>query len=88
MQIAPRRRLTPKVLGYLLCDVVGMVLFAMGALWLLRGLPLFSRSFPSTNAEAAAALVGGLLLMIFSITRLLREMIVHAGNDNSGRPPR
>ena len=70
-----RLRLTPKVLAYIACDVLGIVLFSSGSLWLIRGLPLFFRDFPATKAEAFIALGGGLVLMVYAIARLLREML-------------
>ena len=70
-----RLRLTPKVLAYIACDVLGIALFSSGALWLIRGVPLFFRGFPVTKAEAFIALGGGLVLMVYAIARLLREML-------------
>lgn len=69
-----RLRLTPKVLAYIACDVLGIALFSSGALWLIRGVPLFFRGFPATKVEAFIALSGGLVLMVYAIARLLREM--------------
>lgn len=71
---AMRLRLTPKVLAYIACDVLGIALFSSGTLWLIRGVPLFFRGFPVTKAEAFIALSGGLVLMVYAIARLLREM--------------
>ncbi len=75
MPIVPRSRLTWKIFLYGLLDVIGTGLFASGALWLFRGLPLFFRGFPSTTAEALAALLGGLALMVFAVARILRELV-------------
>ena len=78
MQIERRALFSPTILFYVLLDVVGMVLFATGALWLFRGLPLFFRNFPSTTMEAAFALSGGLLLMVVSVAKILREVLARA----------
>ena len=78
MQNAPRSRPSAKILFYALLDIVGMVLFATGALWLFQGLPLFFRNFPSTTAEAVTALAGGLLLMVVSVAKILREVLARA----------
>ena len=83
MRSSIRPRFTPKILLYLLLDLIGMALFSSGALWLFRGLPLFLRDFPSTTAEALIALVGGLLLMVVAIARLLREMIARGAESSS-----
>lgn len=85
-----RPRLTPKALAYIACNLFGMVLFATGALWLMRGLPLFFRDFPSTKAEAFIALVGGLVLMVYAMSRALREMFAASLTDsraNAEEPP-
>lgn len=71
----PRLHLTPKALAYVVCDVFGMALFASGALWLARGLPLFFSGFPATRAEAFIALAGGLTLMVYAMGKVLREML-------------
>lgn len=78
---AQKIRPSAKVLFYALLDIVGMVSFATGALWLFQGLPLFFRNFPSTTAEAVAALVGGLLLMVVSIAKILREVLARAARN-------
>ena len=78
MQKIPRPRPTAKILFYALLDIVGMVLFATGALWLFQGMPLFFRNFPTTTMEAATSLAGGLLLMIVSVAKILREVLAQA----------
>ena len=78
MPNAPRTPISATILFYALLDIVGMVLFATGALWLFRGMPLFFRNFPTTTMEAAFALSGGLLLMVISIAKILREVLARA----------
>ena len=78
MQNAPRPRPTAKILFYALLDIVGMVLFATGALWLFQDTHLFFRTFPSTTMEASTALAGGLLLMVVSVAKILREVLSRA----------
>ena len=75
MQNATRLRPNAKILFYALLDVVGMVSFATGALWLFQGVPLFFRNFPTTKMEAAFCLAGGLLLMVISLAKILREVL-------------
>ena len=70
-----RPRLTLKILGYEVFDMAGMIALATGALWLARGQTLFIAGFPTNLAEALAALVGGLALMIWAAAQILRELI-------------
>ncbi|PLK48684.1 hypothetical protein [Uliginosibacterium sp. TH139] len=73
MQSASRGfRVTPRLLLWLVLDLVGMVLFAGGALYLAAGQVLFLR-LPTTLIEAAVLLVAGGLLMLVAAANLLRE---------------
>jgi hypothetical protein len=60
---------------YAIFDVVGMVLFASGALWFARGQSLFIPDFPGTMVGALAAIIGGLLLMLWAAAQILRELM-------------
>lgn len=81
MQNATRLRPNAKILFYALLDVVGMISFATGALWLFQGVPLFFRNFPTTKMEAAFCLAGGLLLMVISLAKILREVLARAATN-------
>ena len=81
MKIERRTLLSPAILFYLLLDVVGMVLFATGLLWLVRGLPLFFRNFPKSNLEASIALAIGLFMMVSSVAKILREVMARAATN-------
>ena len=70
-----RPQLTLKIVAYALFDVAGMVSLATGALWLARGQTLFIAGFPSSIAEALAAEVGGLALMLWAAAQILRELM-------------
>lgn len=70
-----RPQLTLKILLYALFDVAGMVSLATGALWLARGQSLFIADFPTSIAEALAALIGGLALMLWAAAQILRELM-------------
>jgi len=72
---AGRPRLTLKILGYAVFDMVGMIALATGAVWLARGQSLFIAGFPTTLAEALAAVVGGLALMLWAAAQILRELM-------------
>lgn len=81
-----RPRLTLKILFYASFDVAGMVLFATGALWLAQRQPLFIQGFPESMAEAVAATVAGLLLMLWAAAQILRELLVRpADNAREGK---
>ena len=74
-----------KILLYAIFDVAGMALFATGALWLTQDKALFVSGFPASAAQAWVATVGGLLLMFWAATRILRELISRpADNTEKG----
>lgn len=81
MQTVQRPRLTLKILLYAVLDIAGMVLFATGALWLAQGQSLFISNFPTSTAEAVAATIAGLLLMLWAASRILRELLVRPADD-------
>ena len=81
MQKIQRPQLTFKILFYAVFDVVGMVSFATGAMWLVRQQALFVKGFPTTTLEAVAATLGGLLLMIWAAAQIIREMLTRASDN-------
>jgi len=81
MQKIQRPQLTFKILFYAVFDVVGMVSFATGAMWLVRQQALFVKGFPTTTLEAVAAALGGLLLMIWAAAQIIREMLTRASDN-------
>ena len=78
MQNTKRIKPTANIVFFITLDIVGMVLFASGALWLFQGMPLFFRDFPGNNLQAGMALGGGLLLMVVSVAKILREVLARA----------
>ena len=72
---AGRPRLTLKILGYAVFDMVGMIALATGAVWLARGQSLFIAGFPTSMAQALLALAVGLALMVWAAAQILRELI-------------
>lgn len=77
-----RPRLTLPILAFAAVDIVGMVLFATGAMWFANGQPLFIPGYPTSMVDAAISLGGGLLLMLWAASRILRELLKHpAGKD-------
>ena len=82
---SPRRpRLTLKILLYAIVDVAGMAMFAAGALWLTQGGTPFVDGFPADRAQAITATGGGVILMFWAATQILRELIRRPVNT-SGR---
>ena len=79
-----RAQLTLRILFYAAFDVVGMIVFATGALWLAQGQMLFFKDFPSSLAEAVVAVSSGLLLMIWAASRILREITKRPTSSASG----
>ena len=75
------------ILAFAVVDVAGMVLFATGAMWFANGQPLFVPGFPTGVLTAGASLVGGLLLMFWAASRILRELLRHPGGKD-GEPDR
>lgn len=84
--LRPRLQLTPRVMGWLALDLVGMALFAGGALFLAGGHSLFGR-LPTSIVEAAVLLVSGGILMLVAAANLLREVLPHPGGRPEAGPP-
>lgn len=85
MQKIQRPQLTLKILLYAIFDIVGMVFLATGALWLAHGQSLFVSGFPTSTAEALAACFGGLVLMLWAASQILRELLKRpAANAQEG----
>jgi len=62
------RRLIP----FLLADLFGFLCVALGLAWFAGGTIL--ESFPRSTAEAAAAILGGLTVIVWAAGRILREL--------------
>lgn len=77
-----RPRLTLAILLFAAIDIVGMVLFATGAMWFAHGKPLFIPGFPGSMVEAGISIVGGLLLMFWAAAQILRELLRHPDKKN------
>ena len=70
----PRPRLTARILAYALADVFGLSVFSIGASWFAAGKGAIIAGFPSSLAEAVACTIGGLVVMIWAVIRILREI--------------
>ena len=81
---APRPRLTGRIFGYAMIDVFGLTCVGIGASWFAAGKGAILTNFPSSTAEAVACTLGGIVIMIWSVSRILREIAKQA----SPRRPR
>lgn len=70
----PRPRLTARILGYALIDVFGLSCVAIGASWFAAGKGVIFADFPSSTVEAVACTAGGVAVMFWAVSRILREI--------------
>lgn len=74
----PRPRLTGRIFAYGMLDVFGLACVAIGASWFAAGKGAILANFPTSTAEAVACTVGGVVVMIWSVSRILREIAKQA----------
>ena len=74
----PRPRLTGRIFAYALADVFGLTCVAIGASWFAAGKGAVLANFPTSTAEAVACTLGGVVVMIWSVSRILREIAKQA----------
>lgn len=74
----PRPRLTGRIFAYGMVDVFGLACVAIGASWFAAGKGAILANFPTSTAEAVACTVGGVVVMIWSVSRILREIAKQA----------
>ena len=71
------RLLTPSLLGYLLADLAGMLLIALGGSTLVTGAPLLL-GIPQTFPGAIFFIVAGFILVFWALARILVAVASHA----------
>ena len=71
---APRPRLTGRIFGYAMIDVFGLTCVGIGASWFAAGKGAIFANFPGSTAEAVACIAGGVVVMIWAVSRILREI--------------
>ncbi len=74
----PRPRLTGPIFLYGLIDVFGLSCVGIGASWFAAGKGAILTNFPASTAEAVACTVGGIVIMLWSVSRILREIAKQA----------
>ena len=70
----PRPRLTGRIFAYALADVFGLTCVALGASWFAAGKGAIFSGFPASTVEAVACTAGGVAVMIWAVSRILREL--------------
>lgn len=70
----PRPRLTGRIMLYALADVFGLSCLAIGASWFAEGKGAIIEGFPGSAAEAVVCTAGGIVVMFWAVTRILREL--------------
>jgi hypothetical protein len=74
----PRPKLTGPIMLYALADVFGLSCVAIGGSWFAAGKGTLLANFPTSTAEAVACTAGGLVVMFWSVARILREIAKQA----------
>ena len=67
----PRPKLTGPIFGYAMVDVVGLSCVGIGASWFAEGKGAILTNFPTSTAEAVACTAGGIVIMLWSVSRIL-----------------
>lgn len=70
----PRPRLTGPIFWFAMLDVFGLSCVGIGASWFAAGKPAILANFPTSAVEAVACTAGGIVVMIWAIGRILREI--------------
>jgi hypothetical protein len=74
----PRPTLTGPIFGYALIDVFGLSCVGIGASWFAAGKGAILTNFPSSTVEAVACTAGGAAVMLWAVSRILREIAKQA----------
>lgn len=70
----PRPRLTGRIFAYAMADVFGLSCVGIGASWFAAGKGAILADFPASAVEAVACTAGGVAVMIWAVSRILREI--------------
>lgn len=74
----PLARLGPKLALYLCADLFGFLCLALGVAWFAGGPGVILDGFPRSTAEAVASAAGGVVVIGWAISRILRELALLA----------
>lgn len=75
---SPRPSLTGRIFAFALLDVFGLFCVGIGASWFVAGKGAILRDFPGSAVEAVACTAGGVVVMFWAVSRILREMAKQA----------
>ena len=73
----PRPALTGPIFLYALVDMFGLACVAIGASWFAAGKGAILANFPTSTVEAVACTAGGVVVMLWAVIRILRELAKH-----------
>lgn len=76
---SPLPRLTPAFWGWALLDIVGVLILAVGAAWLIEGRASIVPGFPANGMHAWASLGIGIALVFVAAVKMLVE-VLHAAS--------
>lgn len=74
----PRPRLTGPIFLYAIADVFGLACIAIGASWFAGSKGAILENFPNSAVEAVACTAGGIVVMLWAVARILREIAKQA----------
>jgi len=74
----PRPNLTGPIFAFALLDVFGLSCVGIGGSWFAAGKGAILRDFPNSAVEAVACTAGGIVVMIWAVGRILREIAKQA----------
>ena len=70
----PRPHLSTRILAFALADAFGVFAIVLGSSWFIAGKGAIVSGFPNSLAEAVAALLGGLAVVLWAMFKLLGEL--------------
>ena len=79
---SPLPRLTPAFWGWALLDIVGVLILAVGAAWLIEGRASILPGFPANAVHAWSCVVGGGALLFVAAIKMMVE-VMHASSRQS-----
>jgi len=74
----PRPNLTGPIFLYALADVFGLSCVGVGASWFAAGKGAIFTNFPTSTVEAVACTAGGIVVMVWAMGKILRELAKQA----------
>lgn len=74
MQQRIKPKLTWRLVKYMLIDCLGLALFSIGLASLMSGGPVLIPNFPSNKIEAVTVMLAGIVIAIYAVGQVMREM--------------